>query len=115
MAGELVAIMSLVWPEGWATKNPTKFPPGIYFAASRDGVTFRKPVLLHQCDSYARRAYDLPVQGSVSFTDSGIEFYIHQNVPCRMAEADRKKFKEQLARRWKQLPPYIHRLWTQRE
>ena len=112
MAGELVAIMSLVWPEGWATKNPTEFPPGIYFAASRDGVTFREPVLLHKCDSHARRAYDLPVQGNVSFTESGIQFYVHQNVPCRMAEKDRQQLKEELVLRWKELPPYINRLWS---
>ena len=112
MAGELVAIMSLVWPEGWATKNPTEFPPGIYFAASRDGVTFREPVLLHKCDSHARRAYDLPVQGNVSFTESGIEFNVHQNVPCRMADRDRH-LKEKLERHEKELPGYMRRLWSQ--
>ena len=107
----LVAIMSLVWPKGWATKKPTEHSPGIYFAASKDGVNFLEPVLLHKCDSHARRAYDLPVQGNVSFTESGIQFYVHQNVPCRMAEKDRQ-LKEKLVQQCKELPPYILKLWS---
>ena len=106
----LVAIISLVWPEGAATKNPTETPPGIYFAASRDGVTFQEPVLLHKCESHARRAYDLPVQGNVSFTERGIEFYVHRNVPCSMAQKDLHR-KEELVKMCKELPSYISKLW----
>ena len=103
--------MSLVWPEGAATKNPTETPPGIYFAASRDGVTFQEPVLLHKCESHARRAYDLPVQGNVGFTERGIEFYVHRHVPCRMSPKDRTR-KEELVKMWKEVPPYISNLWN---
>ena len=103
----LVAIMSLVWPEGMDSKSP----PGIYLAASRDGVIFQEPVLLHGCQSHKRRAYDLPVQGSVSFTARGISFYVHRNVPCRMAPRD-KTLKEELVQMHKVLPPYISNLWN---
>ena len=103
----LVAIMSLVWPaEGAASK----LPPGIYLAVSKDGVTFFEPVLLHKCESHCRRAYDLPVQGNVSFTESGIEFYAHRNVPCRMAPKDRHR-KEELVKMQVELPTYIKNLW----
>jgi hypothetical protein len=64
----LAAIMSLVWPERLATQNPAAYLPGIYLAFSQDGLTFRSPVLLHTSGSHDRRAYDLPVQGDVSFT-----------------------------------------------
>ena len=103
----LVAIMSLVWPAEGAT---SKKPPGIYLAASKDGVTFLEPLLLHKCESHGRRAYDLPVQGNVSFTESGIEFYVHRNVPCRMAPKDRHR-KEELVKMQVELPTYIKNLW----
>ena len=102
----LVAIMSLVWPE-----VAPGTPPGIYLAASRDGVTFLKPVLLHKCEAHARRAYDLPVQGNVSFTECGISFHVHRNVPCRMPHKHRDR-KEALVKMWKEVPTYISNLWT---
>ena len=83
--------------------------PGIYFAASKDGVSFHEPVLLHKCESYNGRAYDLPVQGCVSFKEGGIEFYVHQNVRCRMAQKDRQR-KEELVKIFKKLPSYINEL-----
>ena len=106
----LVAIMSLVWPEGYVPKTPRATPPGIYLALSTDGINFREPVLLHACDSHERRAYDLPVQGNVSFTETGISFYVHRNVPCRMSPKDRNR-KEELVKMTKQVPPHICNLW----
>ena len=103
--------MSLVWAEGAARKKPTETPPGIYFAASKDGVTFQEPVLIHKCESYCRRAYDLPVQGNVSFKEYGIDFYVHRNVPCRMSPKDTNR-KEELVKMTKEVPPYISKLWN---
>ena len=109
----MVVIMSLVWPEGTFRKGPPKKnAPGIYLAASQDGETFQKPLLLHDCESHGRRAYDLPVQGKVSFTETGISFYVHRNVPCRMSAKDKKKRKEELVKMWKEVPPYISKLWN---
>ena len=84
--------------------------PGIYFAASKDGVTFQEPVLLHKCESYCRRAYDLSVQGNVSFKERGIEFYVHRNFPCRMVQKDQQR-KEKLVKISKDLPSHISKLW----
>ena len=102
--------MSLVWPEGTFQKSPRKNAPGIYLAASKDGFTFQIPVLLHDCESHGSRAYDLPVQGKVSFTETGISFYVHKNVPCRMSPKDKKR-KEELVQMWKEVPHYVSKLW----
>ena len=56
--------------------------------------------------------YDLPVQGNVSFTERGIEFYVHRNFPCRMAQKDLHR-KEELVKMCKELPSYISKLWKQ--
>ena len=100
----VLAIMSLVWPEG------TFQAPGIYLAASKDGFQFEKPVLLHHCESHARHTYDLPVQGRVEFTETGISFYVHRNVPCRMSQKDSGR-KEELVQMQKEVPSYIRELW----
>ena len=55
--------------------------------------------------------HDLPVQGNVSFTECGISFYVHRNVPCRMSPKDRTR-KEELVKMWKEVPPYISNLWN---
>ena len=107
----VLAIMSLVWPEGTFQKNPLTNAPGIYLAASKDGFKFQKPVLLHHCESHGRRAYDLPVQGKVGFEATGISFYIHRNVPCRMSPKDTGR-KEELVKMTKEVPPYISKLWN---
>ena len=101
----IIALISLVWPEG----DPTS--AGIYLVVSKDGVTFLKPYLLHGCECNNRRAYDLPVQGSVSFTQTGIEFYVHQNVPKRMAPQHRDR-EEKLVRVFKDVPPHIKAVWS---
>ena len=111
-SGEWVlAIMSLVWPEGTFQESPLKNAPGIYLAASKDGFQFLKPVLLHDCESHGRRCYDLPVQGKIEFTETGISFYVHRNVPCRMSPKHRGR-KEELVQMHKEVPPYIRELWS---
>jgi hypothetical protein len=104
-ASVIVALLSLVWVRG------SSHPAGLYMAVSRDGRAFGKPVLLHQCQDYGRRAYDLPVQGSVDSTATGIEFYVHQNVPCRMPS--KAHAPEQVPRIHTRLPKYILRLWSE--
>ena len=106
--GYIAVIMSMVWADG----HPSD--PGIYLALSKDGVKFERPELLHSCKAHARRAYDLPIQGNVSFTKSGIELFVHQNVPCRMSERDLKSHPEKLVRVTKALEPHICALWTRR-
>ena len=107
----LIAIMSLVWAEGWAPPLG-KHEPGIYLAASRDGLSFLPPVLLHACKSHERRAYDLPAQGGVTFEERGISFYVHSNVPCRMPPKDRNR-EERLVKVSKEVPPYVSKLWNE--
>ena len=102
----MLAIMSLVWPEG-----DQKNAPGIYLAASKDGFQFQRPVLLHNCESYNRRCYDLPVQGKIEFTETGISFYVHRKVPCRMSPKHSGR-KEELVLMHKEVPPYIRELWS---
>ena len=110
-SGEWVlAIMSLVWPEGTFQESPLKNAPGIYLAASKDGFQFKKPVLLHNCESHGRRCYDLPVQGKIEFTETGISFYVHKNVPCRMSPKHKGR-KEELVQMQKEVPSYIRELW----
>ena len=104
----IAVIMSLVWPDG--DGSPPK-EDGIYLALSKDGVNFHRPELLHSCKSHGRRAYDLPIQGNVSFTESGIELLVHQNVHCRMDSKDWQR-PEKLVRVRKALEPYICALWS---
>ena len=106
--GYIAVIMSMVWADG----HPSD--PGIYLALSKDGVKFERPELLHSCKAHARRAYDLPIQGNVSFTKSGIELFVHQNVPCRMPAKDAKSHPEKLVRVTKALEPHICALWSRR-
>ena len=101
----IAVIMSLVWLDDHASA------PGIYLALSNDGVNFQRPELLHSCKAHGRRAYDLPIQGNVSFTKSGIGLYVHQNVPCRMDNKDHSR-PEKLVRVNIALEPHICALWS---
>ena len=62
-----------------------KTPAGIYCAVSGDGIHFKTPLLLHDCDSYERRAYDLPVQGGLQFLPYGIGFLRACKCSCQNA------------------------------
>ena len=57
-----------------------------------------------------RRCYDLPVQGKIEFTETGISFYVHKNVPCRMSPKHKGR-KEELVQMQKEVPSYIRELW----
>jgi len=85
---------------------------GVYCAVSDNGVNFRKPILVHECDDYERRAIDLPVQGDVEFTETGISFYVHRNVPCRMSPKDHRK--EAIVHVQVPIPKYVRQLWSKR-
>ena len=84
----IFAMLSFVGAPG----HMQTMPAGIFCAVSGNGVHFKQPFLLHECESWQRRAYDIPAQG-IEFLDTGIEYLVHKNVPCRMSPThhDRKE------------------------
>ena len=92
----LVALMSFVPADEF--KTPTE-PAGVYITMTTDGVHWLKPYPAHKCKDYARRGYDLPVNGLLVVDPDArkqdgdydsITFLVHCNVPCRLPPTSRE-------------------------
>ena len=105
----MMALMSFVPADEFKSDAE---PAGVYCTMTVDGIHWLKPYAAHKCEDYARRAYDLPVNGYLEFhADDGIAFIVHRNVPCRLPQNSNKKESiEQVSCR---LPQYMCKIWSE--
>ena len=103
----MMALMSFVPADEFKSDAE---PAGVYCTMTVDGIHWLKPYAAHKCEDYARRAYDLPVNGYLEFhADDGIAFIVHRNVPCRLPQNSNKK--ESIDQVSCRLPQYMCKVW----
>ena len=106
------AIFSLIALVPAESQKNDEWPSGIYITASTDGRTFIKPYLVHRCEDFERRTYDLPVNGKflLDHPEEGhMSFTIHANVSCRLPK--NSKLKEDIHCVSCEMPLHFCNLW----
>ena len=82
----ILCLLALVPAEG---QKSVVFPSGIYITATTNGINFLTPILVHKCEDFERRTYDLPINGSLRLDDPEKDYVtilVHANVPCRIPQ-----------------------------